>query len=141
MRILVCNWRDLEHPAAGGAEVYTEEVLRRLAAWGHECTLFSAAVEGKPADEVRDGIRHVRRGGRLGVYREARRWYRAEGRGRFDVVVDETNTVPFRCHEWVDDVPVVAFFHQTCEEIWFHQMPFPVAVAGRYWLEPRWMAR
>ena len=141
MRILVCNWRDLRHPAAGGAEVYTEEVMRRWAAAGHAVTLFSAAVEGAPADEVAHGIRHVRRGSRLGVYRQARRWYEDEGRGNFDLVVDETNTRPFFCHEWVDDTPVVAFIHQTCEEIWFHQMPTPVAVLGRYALEPRWLAR
>jgi len=29
MRILVLTWRDLAHPQAGGAEVYTEQVTRR----------------------------------------------------------------------------------------------------------------
>jgi glycosyltransferase involved in cell wall biosynthesis len=142
MRILVCNWRDGTHPAAGGAEVYTEEVLRRWAAAGHEVTLFSAAVSGRPADEVTgDGVRHVRRGGRLGVYREAPRWYRAQGSGRFDLVIDEVNTHPFFCHEWAGGTPTVALVHQTCEEIWGHQMPLPVAVVGRHVLEPRWLAR
>ena len=28
-RILMLNWRDLSHPASGGAEVYTEHVLKR----------------------------------------------------------------------------------------------------------------
>jgi glycosyltransferase involved in cell wall biosynthesis len=141
MRILVFNWRDGAHPEAGGAEVYTEEVLARWAADGHSVTLFSAAVAGAPADERSNGIRRIRRGGRLGVYREAKRWYRRQPPRSFDLVIDETNTRPFFCHEWVGAAPVVALFHQTCEEIWQHQMPFPVAVAGRHFFEPSWLRR
>lgn len=141
MRILVCNWRDLTHPDAGGAEVYTEEVMRRWAAQGHQVTLFSAAVAGQPGDAIVHGIRHVRRGSRFSVYREAARWYQQTGRGQFDLVIDETNTRPFFCHEWVDDAAVVALFHQTAEEIWFHQMSWMAAAVGRYVLEPKWLRR
>ncbi len=142
MRILVLNWRDLSHPAAGGAEVYTEQVLRRWAAAGHEVTLFAAAVAGRPAAELRDGYAVVRAGNRFTVYREARRWFQRHGRGRFDVVVDETNTVPFLAHEWVDDgARTIALVHQTCEEIWHHNAPPLVAHLGRLALEPRWLHR
>jgi glycosyltransferase involved in cell wall biosynthesis len=142
VRILVLNWRDLAHPSAGGAEVYTEQVLRRWAAAGHQVTLFAAAVAGRPADEMVDGYRVLRAGGRLTVYRQAAAWWRRNGRGAFDVVIDETNTVPFLANEWVDDgTPTVALVHQTCEEIWHHNAPFPVSVLGRYLLEPRWLRR
>lgn len=142
MRLLVLNWRDLAHPAAGGAEVYTEQILRRLAAAGHDVTLFAAAVAGRPAEETVDGYRVVRGGGRLGVYRHARQWWRRHGRGRFDVVVDETNTVPFLAHEWVDDGSrTIALVHQTCEEIWHHNAPFPASYLGRHVLEPGWLRR
>jgi hypothetical protein len=63
-RLLVCNWKDLRHPHAGGAEVYTHEITRRWAATGHDVTLFCAAVAGAPATEVLDGVRVVRRGSR-----------------------------------------------------------------------------
>ncbi|MET8149506.1 glycosyltransferase family 4 protein [Actinoplanes sp. NPDC049668] len=142
MRILVLNWRDLKHPAAGGAEVYTEQVLRRWARAGHEVTLFAAAVAGEPAAELVDGYRVVRAGSRFTVYREARRWWRRYGRGRYDVVIDETNTVPFHAHEWVDDgARTVALVHQTCEEIWHHNAPPLAAQLGRYLLEPYWLRR
>lgn len=142
MRILVCNWRDLAHPLAGGAEVYTEELLRRWAAGGHAVTLFAAAVPGRPAEETVNGYRVVRAGGRFTVYREARRWWRRYGRGQFDLVIDETNTVPFLAHEWVDDgARTVALVHQTCEEVWHHNAPFPASYLGRYALEPRWLRR
>lgn len=81
----------------------------------------------------------VRRGGRYGVYRAARAYYRREGRGHFDVVIDAVNTRPFGCVSWVDDVPVVALIHQLCREIWFSETPLPVALVGRFLLEPQWL--
>jgi glycosyltransferase involved in cell wall biosynthesis len=138
MRILVCNWRDGSHPAAGGAEVYTEEVLSRWADAGHQVTLFSAAQADRPEQETVRGVRRIRRGGRLGVYRAARRWFQEEGVGQFDVVIDEVNTRPFFAHRFAD-VPVVALYHQTCEEIWSYEMPWPASWLGRRVLEPRWL--
>ncbi|CAB4885640.1 MAG: glycosyltransferase [Actinobacteria bacterium] len=139
MRILFLTWRDLAHPESGGAEVYTEHVARRWAAAGHEVTLFAASVPSRPHEEVVDGYRVVRRGGRLSVYRAARRWYRECGRGQFDLVIDMVNTVPFTAHRWITDTPVIAFFHQTAEECWRFNAPLPVALVGRYLLEPRWI--
>jgi glycosyltransferase involved in cell wall biosynthesis len=141
MRILVCNWKDLRHPQAGGAEVYTHEIARRWVAAGHAVTLFCAAVDGAPPVEDVDGVRVVRRGGRLGVYRAAREYYRGPGSGRFDLVIDEVNTRPFGCPGWVPDTPVVALIHQVCREIWYYEMPPPVSMLGRYLLEPVWLRR
>ena len=141
MRILICNWKDPAHRAAGGAEVFTWEIARRWAADGHDVTLFASAVDGAPAREELDGISVVRAGGRLGVYRAARRFYQREGRGRFDVVLDEVNTRPFGCPLYVDDAPVVALIHQVARELWHCEMPAPVALLGRHVLEPRWLRR
>jgi glycosyltransferase involved in cell wall biosynthesis len=142
VRICVFNWRDLAHPASGGAEVYTEQVLRRWVAAGHDVTLVAAAVAGRPADELVDGYHVVRRGSRLGVYGAARRWWSESGRGRFDLVIDTTNTVPFFAHEWVDDgARVIGLFHQTCEEIWRFNAPPVASTLGRHVLEPSWLRR
>lgn len=139
MRILILSWRDLAHPRAGGSEVYSQRLARHWAAAGHEVTYFAAAVEGAPAEEVLDGYRLVRRGSALGVYREARRFYRGECRGRTDWVLDVVNTRPFLTPLWVDDAPVTALVHQVCREVWRYEAALPVALLGRYWLEPRWM--
>jgi len=142
VRICVLNWRDLAHPSSGGAEVYTEQVLRRWVAQGHEVTLVAAAVDGAPVDEIVDGYRVVRRGSRFGVYGAARQWWERHGRGRFDLLIDTTNTVPFFAHEWVDDgTRVIGMFHQTCEEIWRYNAPPVASVLGRRVLEPRWIRR
>jgi glycosyltransferase involved in cell wall biosynthesis len=139
MRILILNWKDRANPLAGGAEVFTEGVAQALVARGHEVTLFAASVAGRPAREEVDGVEIVRAGGRLGVYREARRFWKAEPPGRFDVVVDEINTRPFLTPRWLRGTPIVALIHQLAREIWTYETPFPVSVVGRYVLEPWWL--
>jgi len=139
VRVLIFNWKDLAHPAAGGAEVFTEEVARSLVQRGHAVTLFASAVEGRPEREVVEGVEIVRRGGRFGVYRAARGFWSKEGAGAYDVVVDEINTRPFLTPRWIHGTAIVALIHQLAREIWFSEMPFPVSVLGRYVLEPRWL--
>jgi glycosyltransferase involved in cell wall biosynthesis len=141
MRILIYNWRDLSHPQAGGAEVYTDHVAREWTGQGHDVTLFCSAVEGRPERELAPtGYQVIRRGGKHGVYRAARRFWEEEGQEKFDLVVDEVNTRPFGCPRWVTGTPVVALIHQVAREVWFHEAPLPVALVGRFWLEKHWLA-
>jgi glycosyltransferase involved in cell wall biosynthesis len=139
LRILAYNWRDLAHPRAGGAEVYLQSVAREWVRCGHEVTVFAARVAGRPAEELVDGVRILRRGGRIGVYREARRYWRREGDGHYDLVLDCVNTRPFLCPRFVRNVPVVALIHQVAREVWRYETPWPVSVLGRYLLEPAWL--
>jgi glycosyltransferase involved in cell wall biosynthesis/O-antigen/teichoic acid export membrane protein len=139
LQILILNWRDVTHPKAGGAEVYTHHVATEWVREGHNVTLFCAAVEGRPPVEDYEGIHVIRRGSSISVYRHAKKFYLREGRGHYDVVVEEINTRPFLARKWVRDVPLVALVHQVCRELWIYQTPFPVAVAGRYWFEKKWL--
>jgi glycosyltransferase involved in cell wall biosynthesis len=139
VRVLILNWKDLAHPTAGGAEVFTEEVARVLVQRGHSVTLFASGVEGRPERETVLGVEIVRRGGRFGVYRAARRFWSEQRPGAYDVVVDEINTRPFLTPRFVRGVPAVALIHQLAREIWSHEMPFPVSALGRYVLEPWWL--
>ncbi len=139
MHILILNWKDRAHPLAGGAELFTEEVAQALVSRGHEVTLFAAAVAGRPAEETVEGVRVVREGSRLGVYRAARRFWSRQPPRSYDVVVDEINTRPFMTPRWVHDTPVVALIHQLAREIWFFETPRPLALLGRYVLEPWWL--
>ena len=139
MRILVLNWKDLTHPKAGGAEVFVHSVAEKLVERGHELTLFAARVEGRPDSESVGGVNVVRRGGPITVYRAARRYWTSEPAGSFDVVVDSINTRPFLTPRWVRDTPVVALIYQLAREVWFTETPLPIAVLGRYVLEPWWL--
>lgn len=140
MRICIFTWRDLAHPEAGGAEVYTEQVAKRWVRDGHHVTIVAAGVDGRPAEEVVDGYTVVRMGGKYTVYREGKKWWRQTGCALgFDLVIDMINTVAFEAHKWVKNVPVVGFIHQTCEEIWHINTPFPASLVGRYVMEPYWL--
>jgi glycosyltransferase involved in cell wall biosynthesis/O-antigen/teichoic acid export membrane protein len=139
LRILIFTWRDLAHAKAGGAEIYTNNVVQEWVRAGHEVTLFCASVEGRPATQDDGGAHIIRRGTRFSVYREAKRYYLEEGRGKFDLIIDEGNTRPFLTPKWVDDTPVIALTFQVCRELWSYQMPFPASIIGRYWLEPKWL--
>ena len=139
LRILAYNWRDLAHPRAGGAEVYLQSVAREWVSCGHQVTVFSAAVAGRPAEEFLDGVRVLRRGSRTGVYREAERYWRRAGAGHYDLVLDCVNTRPFMCPRFARSVPVVALIHQVAREVWRYETPWPISVVGRYLLEPRWL--
>jgi glycosyltransferase involved in cell wall biosynthesis len=96
MKILVINWQDWKNPLSGGAETHLHETFKRVAAMGHEVTLFCSSFEGAPREETIDGIHIVRHGGRntfnfvVPFYYLTR--FRKEG---YDVVVDDLNKIPF----------------------------------------------
>ena len=140
MRILIYNWRDLAHPKAGGAEVYTDRVAGEWVAMGHQVTLFCSAVDGLAEyEQSGSGYSIVRRGSRHSVYREAKKYWMETGSEYYDLVVDEVNTRPFGCPKYVGAVPVLALVHQVAREVWFYETIFPVALFGRFFLEPYWL--
>lgn len=140
MRILICNWKDLRHPLAGGAEVYTHECAKRWAQGGHKVTLICAAVANEPEIDNRGEYRIIRRGSRIGVYTAVAKYLRSHHH-EYDIIVDEINTRPFFAHRNAGSTPVIALAHQVAREVWFHEMPLPVALAGRYLFEPMWLQR
>jgi glycosyltransferase involved in cell wall biosynthesis len=141
MKILWLNWRCWLNPAMGGAEVFTYEIAKRWAAFGHEITLFTSKFPGCSNEEVADGIKIIRAGGRFTVYGQAKKFYakrfRHEG---FDVIIDEINTQPFFAHKFAKNgEKIVALIHQLAREFWFYETPFPVSYIGYHFLENRWL--
>ncbi|MEV4702439.1 glycosyltransferase family 4 protein [Actinoplanes sp. NPDC049316] len=118
--IAVLNWRDRDHPRAGGAELYCERVAAELVDQGATVTYVTAAAAGHPPVEERDGFRIVRRGGVLGVYPAALLWLWRHRR-EIDGVVDSQNGIPFFSPLVVGRrVPVVLLIHHV------HQRQFPL---------------
>jgi glycosyltransferase involved in cell wall biosynthesis len=125
----------------GGAEVFTREVASRFVTAGHEVTLFTSEFQNCRREEVVDGVRVVRAGGRISVYWKAKEYYRKRfSKEGYDVVIDEINTRPFLTPKFVDKgEKVVALIHQLAREYWFYETPFPVSYVGYYFLENRWL--
>lgn len=115
--VVFLNWRDLTHPEGGGSELYLERVAAGLSARGHRVTVFCADHGGAPRDEVRDGVRFVRRGGRASVYVRALLALRTGALGRPDVVVDVQNGMPF-LSPLITRRPVVNVVHHVHREQW-----------------------
>lgn len=125
----------------GGAEVFTCEVAKKWVMAGHEVTLFASEFPNCRREEVVDGVRVVRAGGKHSVYWKAKKYYEKyfsiEG---YDIVIDEINTRPFLTPKFVNNgEKIVALIHQLAKEYWFYEMPFPLSYIGYYFLEKRWL--
>ena len=133
------NWKDAEHPEAGGAEVFTHEIAMRMVKKGHAVTLFASSFSGAPSEEVRDGIVIIRRGTKTSVQNEAKQYYHAN-LGSFDLVVDEVNTRPFMSPDYAR-CKTIAVIHQLAKEVWFYETPLPIAVVGSLFFEKYWLRK
>lgn len=92
--ICFLSWRDTRHPEGGGSESYVENIARELASAGHAVTIFCARWPGSVSEQVVDGVRYVRSGGRLTVYPRGLAFL-LRRRSSFDAVIDVVNGVPF----------------------------------------------
>ncbi len=131
MRILWFNWRDIKHPDAGGAEVFTHEVMRRLEKKGYETTLFAERFPDALPLEYVDNVRIIREGGKFNVYSKAKKYYDNYKKG-YDLVVDEINARPFLTPKFVKEKPILALSHHVSLEAWTLELPFPLGYIGYY---------
>jgi glycosyltransferase involved in cell wall biosynthesis len=137
LRILALNWRFVEHPQAGGAEINIFEQARRWVRQGHQVTLICADPGPKYApqrNEIIDGISVRRIGNRLSVYLFALIYYLLHVRS-FDYIVDISNGIPFFTPliSWTPGVLVVHHVHGLQ---WFREFPYLFAAIG-WFLESR----
>jgi glycosyltransferase involved in cell wall biosynthesis len=137
VRILILNWRDSRHPRAGGAEFHTHELARRLVQSGCEVEWFAASFPGASSSEVIDGVQVIRKGRQWTVHARAFLHYRKHLRARFDVVIDQVNTIPFFTPLWAD-VPILMMIWQLAREVWWYESRFPISVFG-FALEPLYL--
>ena len=136
IRVLWLNWRDIEHPEAGGAEVFTHEVMRRLVKKGYHMTLFTERFPNRLEAECLDGVRIKRQGNRYTVYSKARNHYK-EYKSNYDIVVDEINGRPFLTPKFVKSNPILALSHHISLESWTYEVPFPLNYIGYYFFQTR----
>jgi glycosyltransferase involved in cell wall biosynthesis len=122
--VLLLCWRDTGHPQGGGSETYLQRIGAQLAASGIRVTLRTAGYAGAPRNEVVDGVRISRAGGRYTVYiwallamALARVGLGPLRRVRPDVVIDTQNGLPFLAR-LVYGRRVVVLVHHCHREQW-----------------------
>jgi glycosyltransferase involved in cell wall biosynthesis len=108
MRMLVVNWRCIRNPLAGGAEIYLQEIFKRLVLRGHKVTQLAERFDGSEPDEMADGIRIIRTGGKNTFnFTAGRKIGRLADSLEADVVIDDLNKIPFYS-PWHTKRPVLA---------------------------------
>lgn len=111
LKILIFNWRDTKHVWAGGSEVYIHEVAKRWINMGYSVTLFCGNDKKNRENETIDGINIIRKGGFYMVYMWAFIYYMFKFRGKFDVIVDVENGIPFFTPLYVREPIIGLVFH------------------------------
>ena len=140
MKILIFNWRDIKNPDAGGAEVYTHEISKRLVIRGNNVTILTSAFDKCRREEEIDGVRVIRCGGKYLVYLRTKEYYkRYLERENYDIVVDEINTIPFFTINFIKNRKNICLIYQLAREFWFYETKFPINYLGYYWLENKWL--
>ncbi|MFZ0130231.1 MAG: glycosyltransferase [Candidatus Dormiibacterota bacterium] len=139
LRVLIINWRDISHPWSGGAEIYMHEIGRRLAENGMDVGWLCQRHRGSSRNELLDGIRVHRVGGRFTLYPRVAISYLFKLRGRYDVIVDCENGIPFFTPLFAR-IPKVLLVHHVHREIFRRETHPPLRWLG-YWLEGGLMPR
>jgi glycosyltransferase involved in cell wall biosynthesis/O-antigen/teichoic acid export membrane protein len=110
-KILIFNWRDTKHTFAGGAEVYIHELAKRWVKDGNHVTVFCGNDSKSARDEYVDGVQIIRRGGFYFVYFWAFIYYIFQFRGRYDVIIDCENGIPFFTPLYAKEKKVLVIHH------------------------------
>lgn len=127
MRVAMLSWRGPQHPRRGGAEVYTERVLRGLVERGHEVTWYSARFSGERIEQWH-GIRLEYGWPSLWVYASGHWWARRHA-GQFDLIIDQVNSLGF-CTPMTGS-RVACLIHQLAADVWDAEVRWPGNKVGR----------
>ncbi len=134
-KVLVVNWRDIENPEAGGAEVHYNEIFRRLNGGSFEITVLASKFKGAEDSTVINGVKTVRFSNELSfnywVYANIGKYVKENC---FDLVVDDVNKIPFFINK-LTNKPVVALFHHLFGRSIFYECSF--LPASYVWLSER----
>ena len=108
MKIFVINWRCIKNPLAGGAEIYFQEIFKRIVKIGHSVTQLAVQFDNAAEQETIDEIKILRIGTKntfnFGVYRELPHLLEQDN---YDIVIDDLNKIPFYS-PWLTKKPVLA---------------------------------
>jgi glycosyltransferase involved in cell wall biosynthesis len=131
LSILMLNWRDTKHVWSGGSETYIHEIAKRWVEKGHRVTLLCGWDGQSSRYEFVDGIQVIRRGGFYSVFPLVVFYYLVKLRGRFDVVVDCENGMPFFTPLY-SRLPKVRLIHHVHQEVFRKLLKFPLSTIAMF---------
>lgn len=129
MDILILNWKDIKNPQVGGAEVIAFELAKRLVKEGNTVTFFARSFAGCLNEETIEGVKVIRRGGKLSVYIHAFLYYQQLS-SKPDKVIDMINTISWFTPLYIPSKNRIAYLNQLANEVWFYEFFIPFALTG-----------
>jgi glycosyltransferase involved in cell wall biosynthesis len=133
---LFLNWKDINHPNAGGAEIVMHEILKRLVIDNHKVTLLTSDYNNQRFDTI-DGVEIIRIGSNKYLHSFQALWYYINNLKGFDNIIECVNTVPYFTKFFTKVTSKhFLFYHQLAREVWFYETKFPLSYFGYYLLEP-----
>ena len=125
IRILIFNWRDIKHRFAGGAEAYIHEMAKHWVNDGNKVTIFCGNDNLHKGEDTIDGIEIVRRGGAYTVYFFAVIYYLFKFSGKYDLIIDCENGIPFFTPLYVRK-PIILVIHHIHQDVINKYLRFPL---------------
>ena len=127
MKIFVINWRCIKNPLAGGAEIYFQEIFKRIVKIGHSVTQLAVQFDNAAEQETIDEIKILRIGTKntfnFAVYRELPHLLEQDS---YDIVIDDLNKIPFYS-PWITKKPVLALMMHLFRKSIFSEVSIPFA--------------
>ncbi len=137
MNIAWLTWKDHKHPEAGGSEVVTRELTKRLLVDGHSVTMVTARYPNSPEREDLDGVEVIRVGNSRYTHTfAALQYYLKHMRDKFDLLVEEINTSPYFSVLFEKKAKKFLLYHHVQGKVWHYQTPPVVSHLGQHVLEP-----
>ena len=133
----IVEWRDLEHPEAGGSEVHAARIAQRWARAGIDVVVRASRAPGAAPETSYDGYRVLRPAGRYAVFPTVAAQAISGRRAQPDGVVEVWNGMPFLSPLWSRG-PRTVFIHHVHDGMWDLVLPAPLARLGK--AMERWMA-
>lgn len=130
MRILILNWRDPLNPNAGGAELLTQEIARRLVKKGHKILQISSNFDAAKKREILDGVEFIRLGKWYSVHIFAFFYYQIFLRNKIDYILDEVHWFPFFSYLYAPN-KTIALTCELASNLFIDIFPKPLAFIFR----------
>jgi glycosyltransferase involved in cell wall biosynthesis len=130
MNILWISWKDINNPAAGGAERISYS-LQKFLSKENKVTLITSGWKGCDAKTVINENFEILRVGSIftiGILAIAQ-YLKIKKQKNYDLIIEEINTIPFFFSFFFRKKTVVLFY-QLCKKVWFYQLSLPFGFVG-----------
>jgi glycosyltransferase involved in cell wall biosynthesis len=139
LKVLVINWRDIEHPQAGGAETHIHEVLKRKPA--HWQVDFIASKFRGCALQTSTPFYNIERIGHNFWFHLsfAWKWFTTLRHRGYHLIIDDVSKIPLLTPLYIKKTPVIAILHHIHGDSVFRELnpiaAFAVMLQEKYFLK------